>query len=87
MNLIRHDDNMIIISLSRRNLETGIRMLDQQVSIPFIHRNMDEGGIYLQIRFEEDAEHYHSEDRNESSRGNMGVGPDGRGPFHAPKPK
>lgn len=50
-------ENSVLVSLSRRNLETLIKMLDQRVGMPSLVRRT-ESGIILRVRAEENDEHY-----------------------------
>lgn len=87
MNIIRHGDGEIVISLSRRNLETLTKMLDAGVGMPHLIRRVSDE-LVLEVRSQEDAEHYNSEDRDAIVRGRMGIGPDLKTPpregFEAP---
>lgn len=64
----------VTISLSRRNLETLLKMLDLKVGMPHLRRQV--GGGILTIHAQENEEHYASQERNEEARGRMGVGPE-----------
>jgi hypothetical protein len=65
----------IRITLSRRNLDTLIRMLDVQVGNPTLKRIVADD-IHLYVTAEEDAEHYDSNDRQPEVRGVRGIGPE-----------
>lgn len=64
------------ITLSRRNLLTLIKMLDEKVGEPTLRRTVDDAGVVLRVTAEEDSEHYNSETRAASVRGAAGVGPE-----------
>lgn len=76
MNLISHTSMTLRIALSRRNLLTLIKLLDEHVGQPELHRLVDADGTVLFVKAEEDMEHYNSASRQESARSIMGVGPD-----------
>ena len=62
--------------LSRRNLETLLKMLDRKTGICTLHRAIDDLGRVFRVSAEEDTEHYSSEERNPGDRGVMGIGPE-----------
>lgn len=74
MNLISDSGDRLVITLSRRNLETLIKCLDYKVGMPAIHR-MVADGLDIVIKAEENEEHYNSEARGDK-KGQTGVGPD-----------
>ena len=76
MNLRQTDNDVISVTLSRRNLNTLLKMLDMKVGYPSLHRLVDSSGTILKVTAEEDAEHYNSQDRNAEARGEMGQGPE-----------
>jgi len=57
----------VVVTLSRRNLETLIKMLDHKTGIASLKRLTDEG--VLLVRAEEDDEHY-------ADRDTRGIGPE-----------
>lgn len=63
-----------IITLSRRNLQTLLKMLDLRVGQPILRRGLDDGSV-LVIKAEEDEVHYQAPERG-TSQGKMGDGPD-----------
>lgn len=66
---------MIRITLSRRNLETLLRMLDCNVAVPRLKRLVaDDIGLF--VTAEENEEHYDSNDRQPEVRGIRGIGPE-----------
>ena len=76
MNLISKEGKLISISLSRRNLLTLIKCLDQNVAMPILRRRVDDEGTVLVVKAEEDMEHYNSNARQPAAQSIMGVGPD-----------
>lgn len=76
MNLTSRTAKTLRVALSRRNLLTLIKMLDEHVGQPELHRIVAEDGTVLYVKAEEDMEHYNSASRQESARSIMGVGPD-----------
>ena len=84
MNLVKRDDGVLDLKLSRRNLLTLIKCLDMKVGEPSIHRST--GGSIVIVTTEEDDEHYASEDRQPNLRGKMGVGPNDVPNYDPPKP-
>jgi hypothetical protein len=76
MNLISRTPSDISISLSRRNLQTLLAMLDYQTGLNALSRIVAEDGTSLTVWAEEDAEHYASNDRQAHVRNKMGIGPD-----------
>ena len=72
MNVNDKLDNIVHVSLSRRNLEGLIFQLDEakKGDPAQIMRRIDEN-LYI-VSAEEDALHYHSSDRNVEARGRAG---------------
>jgi len=76
MNIIYQGSDKIAISLSRRNLETLLKCLDNGVPVAALVRQVSDDGTVLTVKAEENEEHYASGQRNEAARGRMGIGPD-----------
>lgn len=64
------------IALSRRNLLTLLKMLDQNVGEPTLRRTLAGGDHTIRVTAEEDTHHYASKAREPVVRGVQGVGPD-----------
>jgi hypothetical protein len=73
MNIKKSDDNTTYVTLSRRNLQQLLNMLDKKVGRPCLTRLLGEGRVLL-VQAEEDVEHYNSEDREQAVRGIAGPG-------------
>ena len=74
MNLITNDLTYLHLKLSRRNLLTLLKLLDEKVDEPFLTRI--QGHTQIVVTAEEDQDHYTSTERDVRSRGGMGIGPD-----------
>ena len=60
MNLRQTDNDVISVTLSRRNLNTLLKMLDMKVGYPSLHRLVDSSGTILKVTAEEDAARFGS---------------------------
>ena len=67
MKRITSPDRCVHITLSRRNILPMLKMLDNTVGEPSLHRQI--GQITLLVQAEEDTVHY-------TARNGMGIGPD-----------
>lgn len=57
MNIIANDEGRVAVTLSRRNLETLIKMLDRKTGISAIRRQT-ESGTSVWVHAEENDAHY-----------------------------
>ena len=65
MNLVTNEPGRIVISLSRYNLQTLLRDLDDEVGNPHLRRRVRRApdGLLLVVKAEPNDVHYASEDR------------------------
>jgi hypothetical protein len=57
MQIVQVSDTLVHISLSRRNVETLLKMVDGNVGEPTLNRTV-EGGVALVVTVQSDEDHY-----------------------------